>query len=237
MNKLIYQANLKKTVDLLSKWLEERIPEEKFTYVKEKQQLIQNEGYGKNFITAFAKAPKLTGKQLLDLPEKEIVIAQLIRSGWSPNNWSLDQTARTLYMLSIPHKDQESYIQTVNTIFNNADIMEAIALYQSIALLPYPKILKNRAEDGVRNNIIPIFNAIALNNPYPSDHFDQNSWNQLILKAVFIESPLNQIIGLDQRNNKELTILLKDYTAERLAANRLIHPDVSKLIESEIRES
>ncbi|WP_390622439.1 EboA domain-containing protein [Vasconcelosia minhoensis] len=142
--------------------------------------------------------------------------------GWVFPHWSVDQAARTLLLLGIP-ADQE---QTVQMLFDNADVGELIALYQSLPLLPNSKSYCAQAVNGVRSSMTTVFNAIALRNPYPADYFDQSAWNQMVLKALFEDSPLFLIEGLDRRANPELARMLSDYAHERWAANRPVSPEL-----------
>ena len=87
-------------------------------------------------------------------------------------------------------------------------------------LLPYPEHFIDLAIDGLRSNITSVFNAIALHNPYPADYFAEAAWNQMVLKAVFVDSPLSHIQGLDARANDKLARMLGDYAHERWAAGR-----------------
>lgn len=95
---------------------------------------------------------------------------------------------------------------------------EAIALYQSLFLLPYPEKFKLRAAEGIRTNMTSVFNAVTLHNPYPAEYLDDLAWNQMILKALFVGTLLHPIYGLKQRNNQQLSQMLLDYARERLAA-------------------
>jgi hypothetical protein len=76
-----------------------------------------------------------------------------------------------------------------------------------------------------------VFEAIALNNPYPSEVFDEAAWNDFILKAIFIGAELAPILGLQQRANAPLARMLVDYMAERQAAGRSITPELWPLVE------
>ncbi len=71
-----------------------------------------------------------------------------------------------------------------------------------------------------------VFNAVALRNPYPADYMDQGAWNQVVLKALFVESPLYLIEGIDRRANEKLAHMLVDYAHERWAADRSVSPEL-----------
>jgi hypothetical protein len=74
-----------------------------------------------------------------------------------------------------------------------------------------------------------VFNAVALYNPYPAEYLDDLAWNQMILKALFVGTPLYPIYGLKRRNNPQLSKMLLDYARERLAAKRTVNPELWKL--------
>jgi hypothetical protein len=61
-------------------------------------------------------------------------------------------------------------------------------------------------------------------NPYPSEALEEGPWNQMVLKAFFTEKPVHLIVGLDERANKELARILRDYAHERWAAHRAVNP-------------
>jgi hypothetical protein len=65
-----------------------------------------------------------------------------------------------------------------------------------------------------------VFEAIVHDNPYPRQFFDQHRWNHMVLKALFVESRLAPIQGLDERANEELARIMMDFAHERWAAGR-----------------
>ena len=86
--------------------------------------------------------------------------------------------------------------------------------------LPYPDELTARAAEGIRTNITDVFNAVALRNPFPADFFDDDAWNQVILKTLFVGSPVYLIQGVDKRRNEPLARMLVEYAHERWSAGR-----------------
>jgi hypothetical protein len=60
--------------------------------------------------------------------------------------------------------------------------------------------------------------------------FDEAGWNQLVLKALFIETALAPVQGLDRRANPTLMRMLCDYAHERWAAGRPVSPELWRCV-------
>ncbi len=71
---------------------------------------------------------------------------------------------------------------------------------------------------------------MAHRNPYPSERFAENRWNHMVLKAIFVGSPLHPIQGLDARANPPLARMLCDYAHERWAAGRPVSPELLRCV-------
>ena len=214
---------------LLHNWLKTKTSGESLVWLEGKQAEIRRDAGEKSLFIAFSKASRYLEQQKLKLSTEELQAADDIITGWNPVNWTVNQAGRTMLILAFPHEDKYKYVATLDKIFAAADVREAIALYQSLPLLPYPEKFKLRAAEGIRSNITSVFNAIALYNPYPAQYLDDLAWNQMVLKALFIGSSLHPIYGLEQRNNEQLSQMLIDYARERLAAKRKVNPQLWQL--------
>ena len=214
------------TIDLIDGWLTDRCSQDAMTWLHEKQQRIATDAAQSILFAAFSAVPRYLGKADLELSGMDLQAAEQLRPGWSPGHWSIDRAGRVLLLLSLPADNVEIYVDTLEQLFMAADVNELTTLYESLALLPHPEALLPRALEGPRTSITPVFNAIALRNPYPAEQFDELAWNQLVLKALFVGSPLHPIHGLERRANATLAFILRDYAHERWAASRAVSPEL-----------
>ena len=184
----------------------------------------------KAFYLAFSQVPRFVGKRLLQLTADQLAEAAQLRLGFNPGLWTVDQAARTLLLLQVPHHTSPEYACLLKELFSVADLSELATLYAALPLLPYPESHRERAAEGVRTTMTSVFDAIALNNPYPHDYLPTEAWNQMVLKAVFNARPIHRIYGLDNRRNAALAHMLIDYAHERWAAGRALTPEVWRLV-------
>lgn len=100
----------------------------------------------------------------------------------------------------------------------------------------FKKKFTKRAAEGLRSNMTSVFDAIALNNPYPADYLSEQAWNQMVLKAIFMQRPLYRIVGVEQRQNVNLATTLVDYIHERWSAGRNVIPELWRFLSPFIDE-
>lgn len=211
-------------------WLHARLDPSSFGEVSSAFNKFKKEAEDWEVFSLFSKISRTTGKDALMLTEEEVQKANSLRRGWSPSHWSIDQLTRSLLLLGLAERDKGVFLETLDKLFISSDLAEGVALYRSLAILPYPLELKERAAEGIRTNITDVFNAVALHNPYPADFLDEDAWNQLILKSLFIGSPIYRIIGVDQRVNKALAEMLVEYAHERWSAGREVSPELWRCV-------
>ncbi|CAN5415139.1 hypothetical protein BH23BAC3_BH23BAC3_28810 [soil metagenome] len=222
------QNNLdqEKLQKLLLKWLNDRLNEENYQKVNSAYTKLKKVAEDWEVFSSFSSVPRYTGKDPLALTDEELHEAERIRSGWHPSHWNIDQTGRTLLLLGIAERSKEEFFDKLEKLFISSDMGEAVALYQSLPILPYPEDLRDRAAEGIRSNITSVFNAVALRNPYPADYLDEDAWNQIVLKSLFMGSPLYLIQGIDRRSNENLAHMLVEYAHERWSAGREVSPEL-----------
>jgi hypothetical protein len=211
---------------LLYYWLSQSVSQAALAWLEQKQTQIANGAPEKVFFTAFSAVPRYLGKDNLRLTPQDLTTAHNLVPGWFPGDWTVDQAGRTVMLLALPNDRTEDYVRSLDKVFSTADLGELVALYQSFPLLSYPELHRQRAAEGIRSNMSNVFNAIALRNPYPANYLDNIAWNQMVLKALFIGSPLHLIDGLDRRANPELARMLVNYAHERWAAKRPVSPEL-----------
>jgi len=216
-------SNLQKTI---LGWLKKRLDTDNFERLNSSFESIRQDAQDWEVFSSFSLASRYSGKEPLDLSDDEESNAESLRTGWSPSYWSMDQLARTLLLLGLAERDKQEFLDKLDKLFVSADLGENVALYKSLPVLPYPDNLADRAAEGIRTNITDVFNAVALRNPFPADFFDEDAWNQVILKSLFIGSPVYLIQGVDKRRNESLARMLVEYAHERWSAGREVSPEL-----------
>jgi hypothetical protein len=111
--------------------------------------------------------------------------------------------------------------------FQYGDAAEQTSWCRAVSLLPQPEQYLPHVIDACRTNILPLFESIACENPYPAAFFPEANFNQVVLKAMFNGVALSRIVGLASRRNAELSRMAADYAAERTAAGRAVPADIA----------
>ena len=187
---------------------------------------LQSDPQTRDLYLIFSAIPRFLGRNELQVSSSDSDKAEVLRKGLSIKGWTLAQAARVLTICTFPFEDSDSYLRILDQLFNSAEVTELVALYSALPLLPYPNKLKDRTSEGIRTNMSVVFDAVVLNNPYPSEYLDEGAWNQMVLKALFMERPLYQIYGLEDRGNVRLTKMISNYAHERWAAGRPTSPEM-----------
>jgi len=223
-------------VEILDSWVRKHSTPEGWAWFEstKDQLLTKSVTPQRQLFMAMGQIYRKLGKNDLKLSESDTKEAEAIRPYWQPTGWTVDQAARlSLLILTTPNQEFSDRLETLS---RSADISELLAYYRGLPLFPDQEQYLFRATEGLRSNIKSVFEAVAHYNPYPGEQFDENAWNQMVLKAIFIGSPLWPISHFDKRNNINLAKMLCHYAHERWAASRTISPELWRAVGPFIHE-
>lgn len=233
---MMEELNIPAVTSYLMRILSYDSTEEAMTWLEEQKIRIQGDSAGLKLFTAFSQASRYFKKELNQLSDADSEDADKLVAGFRPDKWNRLQTARTYLLLHFEAKDAAHFVKTLDRLLGSADMYEQEAIYAALPILPYQEHLKLRAAEGLRTNITSVFDAIALNNPYPAKYLDELAWNQMVIKAFFLQRPIYQIMGADDRANANLTKILVDYAHERWAAGREVMPEIWRFVAPFLKE-
>lgn len=143
------------------------------------------------------------------------------------DRWTLADAARTLLLLTAAERlEADAFLTLAIACLERGDAREQESWMRGVPLLPAPDRFLPLVIDACRTNVVPLFEAIACENPYPAAHFPERNFNQIVLKALFNSISIVRIVGLRRRMNPELARMAADYAAERRAAGRAVPADI-----------
>lgn len=134
------------------------------------------------------------------------------------------EVARIYFLIKAIQSNSDFYTPLVATIIQIADKSELETFLKYLLVLPHPQKFKKVAVEALRTNITPVFDALAYHNFYPSLFFSEDEWNQLFLKAAFMQRDLSYIVEIDKMANQKLAKIISDYAHERWRASRTVDP-------------
>jgi len=216
-------------VDLLGRWLATRLPADAATWLESGAARLRAGAPDRDLFLMTSLVTRRLGSAPLTPDEAELAAASASRPGWDPSEWTLDQAARVCLLL-VSSPDGAELSRRLDRLCSAADIGELVAFYRGLPLYPDPPRHALRAAEGVRSNMRTVFEAVAHRNPYAAEQFAESAWNQMVLKALFVGSRLDLVVGLDRRRNEALARMLCDYAHERWAASRVVSPELWRCV-------
>jgi len=183
-------------------------------------------------LVAYATAPQHVGREALALSPAELDELRAAAPGIGFERWTRDDAARALLLIDRRNSGRtgDAFIDDALGCFEQGDAREQQSWLRAIALWPEAKAFLPQAIDACRTNIIPVFEALACENPYPAAYFPERNFNQMVLKAMFNAIALARIVDRPARLNPELSRMARDYAAERTAAGRTVPADINLAI-------
>jgi len=214
------ETQREQAITLLDSWLADRLDKDQYGWLLASIEKSLKSNSGKDLYVTLGMIPRKITREDLALSPEQLSQAKDARPGWDPSTWSIAGSARILTVARLAASQGDSFGATYAELLRTSDVSESIELYSALPLLPSSAKLDAQVGEGLRSNMKAVFEAIAHRNPYPRETFDENRWNHMILKALFVDSTLAPIQGLDERANDELAGILCDYAHERWAAGR-----------------
>ena len=185
-------------------------------------------------LAAYATAAQAAGRGRLAIGAPELQALQAAAPGIGFSLWDREDAVRAL--LLIARQQSPTFAAEALECFAQGDAREQQSWLRAIALWPDGQQFLSAAIDACRTNIVPVFEALACENPYPAQHFPERNFNQVVLKAMFNSIALSRIAGLASRLNPELTRMARDYAAERSAAGRTVPADIHLALDDAVPE-
>lgn len=223
--------NISRVIQHLNSWLYSRLSKKELNWLHERVQRLKGTPVDRDLYITLGLIPRKLSRAELKLDPKEITDAQqACGRSWTPANWTMDTAARCLVICTLQQEHPDDFPALFAELCKTAELQESMAFYRCTSVLPQSPALDNLIGAGLRTHIRTIFEAIAHHNPYPQQHFDENRWNHMVLKALFIDSTLWPIQGIDERANAELAVILCDYAHERWAARRPVTPELWRCV-------
>jgi len=175
---------------------------------------------------AFSRAARMIGKTGLDRGD-------LVAIGMADAPCAASDLVRAVLLdraVSNAGPEGRDTRAIVQQIYDDGDSSERAAVLRTLGLLPFPELFLPLAVDACRTHVLTVFEAIACDNVYPARYFPELAFNQMALKAAFVELSLSRLRGLDARRTPELDRMARAYAGERTLAGRSVPPDLSLLM-------
>lgn len=204
-----------------------KLLEKEISWLDKNVQLVAKEESGKTFLMTFSLIFRFIASEEVKWSTDELLFLEKIYPSFTETIWSKHSICRALLMTKLPQENNKKILTKLGaTLGVNAQQ----DFYKGLFFVENASALTFLIEDGIRTNVTDVFDAIALNNPYAVNFLTDDAWNQLVLKAIFMERPLYKLYRLTKRNNKKLALMLNDYIKERWSAGRTVSPEVWQLM-------
>jgi len=210
---------------------------EGWAWIRQQQEKLQSDPSERTLFLTFSSVPRFIDNTPILLTELQEKAGAPLDESLLISLWTLQQIARIYLLVTFPYKGISQYQVIIARLSETAEIDELVTLYKALSLLPHPEVLVQQATEGIRTNLSLVLDAIALRNPFPTRYLPQDAWNQMVLKAVFMERPLYLIYQAEKRHNSELARILIDFAHERWAAHRSVTPELWRFVAPYLSEA
>ena len=177
----------------------------------------------------FSAAGRRTKQAMGELRSKLTGQPQLLASVQT-DSWSPSDLLRVAgLVLADSHLPKGEPTSGAEDLFFRGSADEKRAVLLALPLLGEPEHHLELAVEACRTNTVPVFSAIACEGAYPFRYFNEQQFNQLVLKTIFLDLDARCIHGVRERMTPTLRRALDDFRAERTAAGRSVPASLSWL--------
>jgi len=190
------------------------------------QETLQIIATSSNVIEDLGLYSAMTKRKLGAEPLKD---AAIIDTNFSPldiRRWSYADAARLIMLMTAIERDLEQAENIITSYYKMGDEAEHIALVQGLIFFAPADYLTELALDVGRTNNLEVLAALTLDNPYPASFYNDQAFNQMVLKGLFLGLAIERIEGIEQRANPDLTRMCENYVVERQEADRTVPADI-----------
>ncbi|MBK5548567.1 EboA domain-containing protein [Pseudomonas sp. TH04] len=131
---------------------------------------------------------------------------------------------------ALEHTPQDAHLPLLRQLFLWGDDQEKIALLGALDWLDSEGVCLELALQAGRTSNPQVFAALALDTAYPSRHYPERAFHQLVLKALGMGLDIGRLVGLPQHHSVSLNQLALDLLDEQLAAARSVSPGLPRVI-------
>ena len=120
-------------------------------------------------------------------------------------------------------------------LYLKGDLEEKAAAVRALVLLPLSDDASRVLDELQRSNVVAHFEAGVLDGNLPARALDagllsRDRFDRLVLKAAFLDLPLDRTVGVLERPGPALSRMLQDLATEREAAGRAVWRDTCRMI-------
>lgn len=210
-----------------------KLTEKELTWLEQKITVLSVSETIHKFPIFFSLTSRFISNEIPTWESTELHELELIYPGFTKSIWTKQDMVRVILMITLnPSKNK----QILESFFETAEMLELIAFFKGLYLLENAEEFTNSVEEGIRTNMVNVFDSFTAGNPYAQKFLEEWAWNQLVLKALFLDRPLFTIHNIDKGRNKNLANILQDYIRERWAAFRSVSPEIWRMIQGNLRE-
>lgn len=216
-----------------AKLVKAKLTEKELHWLEQKTSILKAADTIQKFPIFFSLTSRFISNEIPNWESNELNEMEIIYPGFSKSTWTKQDLVRVILMISLdPSKNK----QILGSFFESAEMLELVSFFKGLFLLENANDFTGSVEEGIRTNMANVFDSFTAGNPYAQKYLEEWAWNQLVLKAFFMDRPLFTIHNVDKGLNQTLADILQDYIRERWAASRQVSPEIWRMIQGHLRQ-